>query len=131
MMMVIFSTACSANQQALVNLMATEDDARLPNGSLNLPANATCQWNLTAPVGKLISIDIYLVLEDTCDNDHFRIYDGPNNSSHIIKTFCFVTNNGIKFFSSGRSLFLEAKTGHSSRRRFVVVNYRAVDLQGD
>ena len=128
--MMIFSTACSANQQALVNLMATEDDARLLDGSSELPANATCQWNLTAPVGKIISIGILLVLEDTCDNDHFRIYDGPNNSSHIIKTFCFVRNDWlIKFFSSGRSLFLEAKTGHSSRRRLVVVNYRA--MQGD
>ena len=110
--------------------MATKDDARLPSGSSGLPANATCQWNLTAPVGKLISVDITLEPQDLCDNEHFRIYDGPNNSSHIIKTFCFFANSGIKVFSSGRSLFLEAKTEHSSRPRFVV-NYRAVDLQGD
>ena len=125
-----FSTACTANQQSLVHLIATENSTRLLNGYLELPSNATCQWIITAPVGKMVRIEIkFVLLNGPCEDEQARIFDGPGNSSDVIKTFCGMSSMEI-YFSSGRSFFLEEKTGQSSQPRFFKVDYQSVDLQG-
>ena len=105
-----YFSGCSANQQSLVNLVA--DRGRLPNGSSVLPVNATCQWNITAPVGKVVVIRVLFArFSGSCSDEHFMIHDGPN----IIAQYCNGTRpRNTAFISSGRSLFLEAKTGYSS-----------------
>ena len=104
----------------------------LLNGSSQLPSNALCQWNITAPVGKVVRVDINFVqLNGTCEDEQARIFDGPDNSSDVIKTFCGKLSSAEIYFSSGRSFFLEAKTGQSSQPRILVVDYQSVDLQGE
>ena len=127
---------CKANQQSLVNLIPVEDEERLPNGSSVLPVNATCQWNITAPVGKVVTVRIKLLVphfSGSCSDEHVVIYDGPNNSSSVIAQYCngpssFFT---FQFLSSGRSLFLETKTGHTSSRYRMRAYYRVLDFQGN
>ena len=103
---------------------------RLLNGSSELPSNATFQWNITAPVGKVVRVEIkFVLLNGPCEDEQARIFDGPGNSSDVIKTFCGMSSMEI-YFSSGRSFLLEAKTGQSSQPRFFVVDYQSVDLQG-
>ena len=105
------STACTANQQSVVHLTATENSTRLLNGSSELPSNATCEWNITAPVGKVVRVEIkFVLLNGPCEDEQARIFDGPGNSTDVIKTFCGMSSMEI-YFSSGRSFFLEAKTG--------------------
>ena len=126
------STACEANQQSLGHLIATENSTRLLNGSSKLPSNATCQWNITAPVGKVLRLDINFVhLNGPCEDEQARIFDGPDNSSDVIKNCCGMSRSVEIYFSSGRSFFLEAKTGQSSQPCFFVVDYQSVDLQGE
>ena len=127
-----FSTACTANQQSVVHLTATENSTRLLNGSSELPSNATCEWNIAAPVGKVLRVEInFVFLNGPCQDEQARIFDGPRNSSDVIKTFCGMSSSLEIYFSSGRSFFLEAKTGRSSQPRFFVVDYQSVDLQGE
>ncbi|XP_067039505.1 cubilin-like isoform X3 [Acropora muricata] len=122
--------ACTANQQSLVHLTATENSTRLLNGSSELPSNATCRWNITAPVGKVLRVEInFVFLNGPCEDEQARIFDGPGNSSDVIKTFCGMLSSLEIYFSSGRSFFLEAKTGWGSQPRFFVVDYQSVDLQ--
>ena len=129
---ILLSIACAANQQSLVHLIATENSTRLLNGSSELPSNATCQWNITAPVGKVLRVDInFVLLNGPCEDEHARIFDGPDNSSDVIKTFCGMSSSVGIYFSSGRSFFVEAKTGQSSQPRFFVVDYQSVDLRGE
>ena len=105
---------------------------RLLNGSSELPSNATCQWSITAPVGKVLRVEInFVLLNGSCEDEQARIFDGPGNSSDVIKTFCGMSSSLEIYFSSGRSFFLEAKTGWGSQPRFFVVDYQSVDLQGE
>ena len=94
--------------------------------------NATCQWNITAPAGKVVGISTYVAyFSGSCSDEHVMIHDGRNNSSNIIAQFCNGTPPLLFYFiSSGRSLFLEAKTGHSSWRYIMTVYYRMLDFQG-
>ena len=128
-----YSSGCSANQQSLVNLIAVEDETHLPSGSFVLPVNATCQWNITAPVEKVVRIKLSAsYFSGSCSDEHVMIYDGPNNSSSIIAQYCNGTRPlNTPFISSGRSLFLEAKTGHSSSRYGMLAYYRMLDFQGN
>ena len=96
--------------------------------------NATCQWNITAPVGKVVRIKLLVVyFSGFCSDEHFMIHDGPNNSSNIIAQYCNGTPPWFTYFiSSGRSLFLEAKTGHrSSPPSIMIVGYHMLDFQGN
>ena len=73
----------------------------------------------------------FVSLNGPCEDEQARIFDGPGNSSDVIKTFCGMSSSLEIYFSSGRSFFLEAITGRSSQPRFFVVDYQSVDLQGE
>ena len=72
----------------------------------------------------------FVFLNGPCEDEQARIFDGPGNSSDVIKTFCGMSSLEI-YFSSARSFFLEAKTGRSNQPRYFVVDYQSVDLQGE
>ena len=48
-----------------------------------------------------------------------------------VMSFCGMSSSLEIYFYSGRSFFLEAKTGRGSQPRFFVVDYQSVDLQGE
>ena len=59
----------------------------------------------------------FVLLNGPCEDEQARIFDGPGNSSDVIKTFCGMSSMEI-YFSSSRGFFLEAKTGQSSQHVF-------------
>ena len=98
-----------------------------------LPFNATCQWNITAPEGRVVRISVYArSFHESCSASHVRVHDGPSGSSNLILDYCISSSifRGY-FFSSGRSLFLEAKTGISNYTAYLRVYYNAETFQGE
>ena len=95
--------------------------------SHRLPVNASCQWNITAPVGKVVRIKVlatFRLLSRSCNDVYIKILDGPSNSSDLITKYC---NDDVwfhgYFFSSGRFVFLELKTGTGSIKHLRVMYY--------
>ena len=95
--------------------------------------NATCQWNITAPVGKVVGIRVSLArFSGSCSDAHLMIHDGPSSASSIIAQYCNSTRRpNTNLVSSGRSVFLEAKTGYSSSPYKMRVYYFMLDFQGN
>ena len=131
--MIYFFSDCIANQQSTTSLTAPAFYESFPEGSKKLPFNAICQWNITAPVGKVVQIWVNKAkFNNPCDGEYLRIHDGPRKSRDIIAEYC----NGVissktshYFYSTGRSLFLDVKTGVKNSTRLDVY-YKAVDFQG-
>ena len=72
-----------------------------------------------------------MALIGTCSDEFLRIHDGPSNSSDIIANYCKdVLTYGSYFFSSGRNVFLEVKTGPGYNNR-MKVDYYAVDFKSN
>lgn len=130
-----FFIGCISNQPSTVSLIATENEQVLrENVSQWLPFNASCQWNITAPVGKVVRIKVMSasLLSGSCKDVYIKILDGPSNSSDLITKYCNdgVYTFGSYFFSSGRFVFLELKTGTSYNNR-LRVTYYAVPFQSN
>ena len=113
-------------------MVAAEGEERLPeNVSSWLPYNATCQWNITAPVGKVVKIRLLAIFRGSCNDEYLKVYDGADESSNVLLQYCNSTSTLVNFFiSSGRSLFLEAKTAQPNAT-LMWVYYHAVDFQGN
>lgn len=123
-------TGCTANDQSTITMAG--DNGTIPKTSGWLPLNATCQWNITANVNNVLRIYITVSFQKPCSDNHLKIHDGPSDSSDIIAEFnCNSTPvNGIYFFSSGRSLWLEVKTGITENSTTMHVAYVAQEKQG-
>ena len=115
-------------------MIATENEQVLrENVSQTLPVNASCQWNITAPVGKVVRIKVRAsLLSGSCNDVYIKILDGPSNLSDLITKYCNdgVYTFGSYFFSSGRFVFLELKTGTGYNNR-LRVTYYAVPFQSN
>ncbi|KAL9973802.1 hypothetical protein ACROYT_G020305 [Oculina patagonica] len=126
MLRILAVEACSANQQSSVTL--TETSGTIWNIMEWLPVNAKCQWILTAPVGQVFRIDLRALFRSKpCSGDEYlRLYDGSSTASNLIsETIC---NDGViasYFYSSGRSLLLELKTGPIVNTTRMSANYQA------
>ena len=115
-------------------MIATENEQDL-NVSQLLPVNASCQWNITAPVGKVVRIEVResWLVSGSCNDVYVKILDGPSSSSDLITMYC---NDGVSytfgsyFFSSGRFVFLELKTGTGDDNE-LQVTYYAVPFQSN
>ena len=132
---IFFDIGCISNQPSTVSLIATENEQVLrENVSQWLPVNASCQWNITAPVGEVVRIKVRAsLLSGSCNDVYIKILDGPSNSSDLITKYC---NDGVSytsgsyFLSSGRFVFLELKTGTGYNNR-LRVTYYAVPFQSN
>ncbi len=108
----LYFAACSANQQSTVTL--TETSGTILNIREWLPVNAKCQWILTAPVGQVFRIDLRANFRSkSCSDDEYvRLYDGSSTSNNLMaETNCDARIIYSYYYSSGRSLLLELKTG--------------------
>ena len=125
-------SGCTANQSSTATLLATEDSCSLENVTFLLPFNSTCQWNITAPIGKVLSIDARIFLfNKSCGDMYLKIHDGPSESSSIIAEYCLnVTVSTIKFSSSGRSVWIEAKKGPLDSFGGFRISYQAIPFEG-
>ena len=67
-----------------------------------------------------------------CSEEYLRIYDGPSTSSNIIVQYCnweIFTIGGYYYYSTGRRMILDVKTGSNSSAQMSVY-YQATDFQG-
>ena len=124
--------ACSANQQSSITLSG--NNGTIPNTLGWLPVNATCQWTITAPVGKVLRININVTFaRKSCGNEYLRFHDGASaGSDRIVEYTCNsgpVT--GDYLYSTGRSLWLEVKTAVTTNSTFIHLLYEAQDKQGN
>lgn len=99
-----------------------------------MPDNANCQWNITAPAGKVVRIWINVTKFDRpCSEEYLRIYDGPSTSSNIIVQYCngeiFPIEDYYYYYSTGSRMILDVKTGSNSSAQMSVY-YQATDFQG-
>ena len=65
--------------------------------------------------------------------DYLRVHDGPSESSRMVAQYNSSSDDDTYFISSGRSLWLELRTGlkityYHSRR--LTITYKALDRQG-
>ena len=128
-----FLIGCSAHQQSATTLTANSFYEKVPKNS-TLPDNANCQWNITAPAGKVVRIWLNVTEFDRpCNEEYLRIYDGPSTSSNIIVQYCNEESSLIDsehyYYSTGRRMFLVVKTGSNSSAQMSVY-YQATDFQG-
>ena len=130
----LHSSGCTANQRSTTTLVADKDRRLLENRTVfPLPSNSTCQWNITAPVGKVLRIDVWtLDFGKPCDEEYLRIHDGPSESSNMLAEYCLNGSRGSfdKFLSSGRSVWIEAKRGLNNSHSHVQVYYSAIKFEG-
>ena len=126
---------CTANNQSTVAI--TSANGTIPSSPGWLPVNATCQWNITAPVGKVLRINITTTFQKPCSDNYLRIYDGPSDASDKIaeyncnSTGSLVDGSGAIFHSSGHSLWLEVKTGITANSAAMRVLFEAQEKQGN
>ena len=110
------------------------------NGSDYLPVNATCQWIMTAPVGKVfriyLDVKLPLLTDPSSDDEYLRLYDGSRNASNLLANCLpeykcsddFYSFDSY-FYSSGHSMLFEVKTGQSDTP-WITVEYQAHVKQG-
>ena len=133
----LYFSGCSANQHSTTAVTAGEDEGVLQNDTFLLPFNSTCVWNITAPEGQVLMIDIFVFnFRMPCDKEYLRIRDGPAKSSGILKKYCLNSSSSsdefreYQFFSTGRSLWIETKKGINNSTSGFRVSYKAVDFEG-
>lgn len=122
---------CTANNQSTITL--TGSNGTIPSIQGSLPVNATCQWNITAPVGKVLRLNITVSFQRPCSDNYLRIYDGPSGASDKLAEYnCTSTSlvNSAIFHSSTRSLWLEVKTGLTVNSAAMLVSFEAQEKQG-
>lgn len=123
---------CTANQSSTATLTATEDSRLLGNGTVLPPFNSSCQWNITAPVGKVLSIDARIFFFNrACGDEYLKIHDGPSESSSLIAEYCSlnVSFSIIKFSFSDRSVWIETKRGPLYSNSFFLIFYKAIPFE--
>ena len=97
--------------------------------------NAVCNWTITAPEGKVVRIWSSILGFKLRPGDYFRIHDGANDSSRLVASYNYadpLTVNifGVYFISSGRSLWLQLKTGFSRQKHNLKVYYKYQENPG-
>lgn len=93
-----------------------------PTGSFTSPNypypydhNAECFWSITANQGHKITLmftDFSLESHYSCAYDYVRVYDGPNESSNLIDTYCGTTIPPF-ITSTGSALYVKYRTDYS------------------
>ena len=129
--MYLYFAACSANQQSTVTL--TETNGTILNKRDWAPANAKCQWTMTAPMGQVLRIDLLGIFRSKpcSDDEYVRLYDGPSTASNVITEYkCKDGIFHLYFYSSGPSLLLELKTGVVVNTTRMGAEYQAHAKQG-
>ena len=128
----IYLAGCSANQQSLATLTAPNGTVPSHHASAKpLPSNATCQWLIKAPQGKVLRLEVRIAtFTGSCDDQYLKIYDGPSASSKMIAEYCSKRRPfGDYFISSNQNLWLEMKSG--IWRSYMSWSYQTLDKEGE
>nr|XP_033809337.1 ovochymase-1 isoform X2 [Geotrypetes seraphini] len=90
-----------------------------PDYPVRYPDDVDCTWVFYSISGAIIKLQIKDFLTEMsvgCSLDSLKVYDGPNNSSRLLATFCGSKNN-ITLKSSGSYLSLHFQTDKSLGER--------------
>uniref|UniRef100_A0A8C5PBH1 Cubilin n=1 Tax=Leptobrachium leishanense TaxID=445787 RepID=A0A8C5PBH1_9ANUR len=80
---------------------------RSPNYPNIYPHNRVCEWRITVPLGRRVTLTINdLRLQDTqnCDSDYITVYNGFHNKSPVIAKLCGDVSQGTEMRSSGNTM---------------------------
>lgn len=62
-----------------------------PNFPGTYPNGSHCEWSITAPRGRLVTVtfaQIYIDDPGSCQNNYLKLYDGPDASSQPVGPYC-------------------------------------------
>lgn len=62
-----------------------------PNFPGTYPNGSHCEWSITAPRGRLVTVtfaQIYIDDPGSCQNNYLKLYDGPDASSQLVGPYC-------------------------------------------
>lgn len=123
--------ACRENQQSTVTL--TNSNGIISPGYF--PKNAVCNWILTAPIGSVfrISLNVYVNRQKLpCSGNYVKIYNGSVVGSDVMFEHDCSGKKDFSgyFFSSGRHLLLEVKTGAEEKSTGLILKYETFAKQG-
>ncbi|XP_030069532.1 ovochymase-1 [Microcaecilia unicolor] len=94
-------------------------EVKSPDYPVRYPDDVDCTWVVFSISGTIIKLQIKDFLTENsvgCSLDSLKVYDGPNNSSWLLATFCGSKNN-ITLKSSGSYLTLHFQTDKSLGER--------------
>ncbi|CAH2282322.1 cubilin [Pelobates cultripes] len=80
---------------------------RSPNYPNMYPHNRVCEWRITAPLGKRITLtlnDLRLEVTQNCASDSIAVYNGFQNQSPIIAKLCANVFPDMEVRSSGNTM---------------------------
>ncbi|XP_053323004.1 cubilin [Spea bombifrons] len=85
----------------------TTGTLRSPNYPNLYPHNRVCEWRITVPEGRLVTLTFNdLKLQDTqnCDNDYVAVYNGLQSQSPLIAKLCSDKTPDTEVRSSGNTM---------------------------
>ncbi|XP_029455857.1 ovochymase-1 [Rhinatrema bivittatum] len=103
----------------LIPVGAQSVEIKSPDYPSRYPDEVDCSWVFYSVSGKMLKLQIQDFLTENsmgCSLDSLKVYDGSNNSSQLLATFCGSKNN-ITLKSSGSYLTLHFQTDKSLGER--------------
>ena len=105
-------------------------------------ANRNCNWNIYAPIGDTIKLNVTSFLLEggdkiyddyaneiglACNYDWLQIYDGQcSSAANISDKLCADTGMNKEFHSTGNSLYLEFVTDHNGQEKGFKILYEII-----
>ncbi|KAM4705286.1 LOW QUALITY PROTEIN: cubilin [Rhinophrynus dorsalis] len=80
---------------------------RSPNYPNLYPHNRVCEWRITVPVGRRVTLtinDLRLQDQQDCDSDYIAVYNGFQNQSPILNKLCGSVGPNTEVRSSGNTM---------------------------
>lgn len=96
-----------------------------PGSPGNYPMNRDCYWKLTAPAGKRIKLNFFLLsieAHQSCAYDYLAIYDGLTEESPMMEKFCN-TSTPEPFFSPSNEVMLHFHSDGDNNDRGFQITY--------
>ena len=80
------------------------------------PSYQSCSWLITVGESFVVSLNLTSVYISKCKGNFLKIYDGANEASPMIATYCeSKTPEDIEVFSSGKNIYVVLKSGNLSQ----------------
>jgi hypothetical protein len=115
----------------LVEIRGLAGSIQLPlSGTGNYANNAACRWRIVVPSSKLVQVTFRrLGIEQSpdCQYDRVSVFDGPDNGSTLIGTYCGTLLPQELIQSTGSVLFVYFVSDIEDGGQGFVLNWNATD----
>ncbi|XP_041670250.1 cubilin [Cheilinus undulatus] len=88
-----------------------------PNYPGTYPNNTHCEWTITAPRGRVVTVTFAQISIDDpgdCQNNFLKLYDGPDTSSGLVGPYCGLETNIAPFTASSHQVFIVFQAQYST-----------------